>query len=129
MISLDIIYDIIGYYVKDVWVSLTFCFVFIGFFLFDIEILVLCQHKIIIYIYISWNVVFIIVMFFLSHINSHFIYLFPTISLFILTLLLLINFVPCCYTFSNLPSFYLFHFSTTLKFNITLLLSFHLSFI
>ena len=107
------------------------------FFLFwyIIEILVSCQHKINKYIYIyiyknkNWNVIFIVITLLLSYISSHIIHLFSTISLLYFTLLLL-NFVSCCYTFSNLFLTLLpFHFSTTLNINVTLLLSLHLPFI
>ena len=72
---------------------------------------------------------FIIIILLLSYISSHIIHLFSTISLLYFTLLLL-NFVSCCYTFSNLFLTLLpFHFSTTLNINVTLLLSLHLPFI
>ena len=83
------------------------------------------------YISKSWSVAFFVVMFLLSHVNSHITYLFSIISLlFFYSFYLFINFVVYGYIFSNFsPSFLPFHLPTTININITLPFSHHLPFI
>ena len=74
----------------------------------------------------SGSVVFIVATLLLNYINGHIIYLFPTNSLLVLTLFLLISsFLTYCYTFSNLsPSLLPFHLPTTIYLNTILLYHF-----
>ena len=61
------------------------------------------------YIYRRWNVIFIVTTLQFSHINSHIIHLFPTLSFSFLTIFLFINFSTYYYSSSNIsPHFYIF---------------------